>query len=97
LFGNETEALSYAEVHGLKMRDIGEIALYIAALPKKNGSRSRMVVFTHGALPTVIAKDGELTKVPVIPIEADAIVDTNGAGDAFVGGFMAQVCLVVNW
>lgn len=76
LSGNETEALSYAEVHDLKTRDIGEIALHIASLPKKNSSRSRMVVFTHGALPTVIAKDGELTKVPVIPIETKDIVGT---------------------
>lgn len=78
--GNETEALSYAEVHDIKTRDIGEIALHIAALPKKNGDRSRMVVFTHGALPTVIAQDGKLTTVPVIPIETKDIVDTNGAG-----------------
>jgi len=90
LFGNEAEAESYAASHGLKTRDIGEIALHIAALPKKNSSRSRMVVFTHGALPTVVAKDGKLTTYPVIPIEMTKIVDTNGAGDAYCGGFMAQ-------
>ena len=29
---------------------------------------------------------GKITEFPVIPIEAKDIVDTNGAGDSFVGG-----------
>lgn len=33
------------------------------------------------------------TTYPVEPLEASAIVDTNGAGDAFVGGFLAQLVL----
>ena len=30
--------------------------------------------------------DGKVKEYPVIPIAAEDIVDTNGAGDAFVGG-----------
>ena len=30
--------------------------------------------------------DGKVTEYPVIPIKSADIVDTNGAGDAFVGG-----------
>ena len=30
--------------------------------------------------------DGTLTEFPVLAISEDSIVDTNGAGDAFVGG-----------
>ena len=30
--------------------------------------------------------DGQVTEYPVIPIKEEDIVDTNGAGDAFVGG-----------
>lgn len=30
---------------------------------------------------------------PVIPIAKEQIVDTNGAGDAFVGGFLGQLVL----
>lgn len=88
--GNEAEAESWAASHDLKTRDIGEIALHIAALPKKNTARPRMVVFTHGSLPTVVAFEGKLQTFPVIPIDSSKIVDTNGAGDAYCGGFMSQ-------
>lgn len=30
--------------------------------------------------------DGEITKYPAIVVPPEEIVDTNGAGDAFVGG-----------
>ena len=30
--------------------------------------------------------DGEVLKFPVVAIDQEKIVDTNGAGDAFVGG-----------
>ena len=30
--------------------------------------------------------DGKVTEYPIIPIKEEDIVDTNGAGDAFVGG-----------
>lgn len=33
--------------------------------------------------------DGKTTEYPVIPIADKDIVDTNGAGDAFVGGEQA--------
>jgi len=90
VFGNETEAAAYAEVHNLGTSDVGEIALKIASLPKENGSTSRLVVITQGAGDVVIAEHGKLVKFPVEPLDAAAIVDTNGAGDAFVGGFLAQ-------
>merc|ERR1712183_97218 len=54
VFGNETEALTFAESFNLGTQDIKKIALAISMLPKENG--------------------------------------TKGAGDAFVGGFLAQHC-----
>ena len=33
-----------------------------------------------------ILLDGKTTEYPVIPIKEEDILDTNGAGDAFVGG-----------
>eukprot|EP00899_Mesostigma_viride_P012911 jgi/Mesvir1/21620/Mv04043-RA.1 len=91
LFGNETEAKTFAESQGWETRDVAEIALKIAAMPKKNTSRSRTVVFTQGADPTIVAADGKVTTYPITALDKSQIVDTNGAGDAFVGGFLSQL------
>jgi adenosine kinase len=90
VFGNETEAATYAEVHNLDTKDVREIAKSIARLPKENGSRSRMVIITQGSDPVVCVKDGKVLEFSAEKLPADKIVDTNGAGDAFVGGFLAQ-------
>jgi adenosine kinase len=67
-------------------------ALKLAALPKE-GTTPRIVVFTHGKEPTILARDGHVTLTPVKPLDKNLIVDTNGAGDAFVGGFLAGYVL----
>jgi len=89
LFGNETEAATYGEALGLS--DVGEVALKIAAMPKACGSRPRVVVFTQGKDPTLVACGGVLSSFPVEPLAKEKLVDTNGAGDAFVGGFLAML------
>jgi len=38
----------------LQTKDLAKIAMHLARLPKENGKRGRMVVFTHGAKPTVV-------------------------------------------
>lgn len=35
--------------------------------------------------------DGKITEFPVQRLPADKVVDTNGAGDSFVGGFLSQL------
>ena len=35
--------------------------------------------------------DGKVTEYPIIPIKEEDIVDTNGAGDAFVGGKISKL------
>lgn len=89
LFGNESEAAAYGKKNGLG-EDIQEIALKVAAMPKK-GDKPRTVVFTQGSESTVVACDGKATVYPVDKLDASALVDTNGAGDAFVGGFLSQM------
>jgi len=94
LIGNETEALAYAESHSLGTIDLKEIAKSIVALPKKNAQRPRIVIITQGTDPTIaiIGKedgDAEILEVPVHAIDKSQINDTNGAGDAFAGGFVA--------
>lgn len=51
----------------------------------------RVQVITQGKDETIVASEGKVQKYAVPPVEASAIVDTNGAGDAFVGGFLAAL------
>lgn len=90
LFGNETEALALAKELDFGTTDMQEIALKISQL-KKAGSKSRMVVITQGHDPVILINDGATKTYPVEQLPEGKIVDTNGAGDAFVGGFLAQL------
>jgi adenosine kinase len=50
-----------------------------------------LVVFTHGSEPTIVASsEGTIQEFSVPPVPKEEIVDTNGAGDSFVGGFLAR-------
>lgn len=90
VIGNETEALSYAESHGIESKDIKEIAKALAALPKKNEKRERVAIITQGTEPTVVSVGGkEVQEFPVHAIDSKLINDTTGAGDAFAAGFTA--------
>ncbi|XP_055807528.1 adenosine kinase 2 [Solanum dulcamara] len=91
VFGNETEARTFSRVHGWETDNVEEIALKISQLPKASGTRKRITVITQGADPVVVAEDGKVKLFPVIPLPKEKLVDTNGAGDAFVGGFLAQL------
>lgn len=93
LFGNETEARTFAKTEGFETEDVEEIALRISRYPKASGVRPRTVVITQGADATVVALCGRVTKYPVTLVPKDRLVDTNGAGDAFVGGFLSQIVL----
>ncbi|CAA6666890.1 unnamed protein product [Spirodela intermedia] len=91
LFGNETEARTFSKVHGWETDDVPEIALKISQLPKVSSTRKRIAVITQGADPVVVAEDGKVSLFPVILLPKEKLVDTNGAGDAFVGGFLSQL------
>lgn len=55
-----------------------------------NSNRKRIVIITQGKDPVILVQNGQIHETPVIKVSSDEIVDTNGAGDAFVGGFLAQ-------
>ncbi|KAJ0410188.1 hypothetical protein P43SY_002520 [Pythium insidiosum] len=92
VFGNENEAKEFGKAHNWG-EDLKEVALRLSQLPKNSGARCRTVVFTQGAEPTIVAYQGEVKTYPVPKLEASEIVDTNGAGDAFVGGFVSRLSL----
>lgn len=93
VIGNETEARSWAEGQGHETRDVKEIARMMAELPKENGKRKRVVVFTQGTEETVVAVQGEkgVKEFGIKAIGKEEICDTTGAGDAFAGGFVAGI------
>uniref|UniRef100_A0A667I5D7 Adenosine kinase n=1 Tax=Lynx canadensis TaxID=61383 RepID=A0A667I5D7_LYNCA len=91
LFGNETEAATFAREQGFETEDIKEIAKKTQALPKVNPKRQRIVIFTQGREDTIMATENEVTAFAVLDQNQEEIVDTNGAGDAFVGGFLSQL------
>uniref|UniRef100_A0A0D3FXZ9 Adenosine kinase n=1 Tax=Oryza barthii TaxID=65489 RepID=A0A0D3FXZ9_9ORYZ len=91
IFGNETEARTFAKVRGWETENTEEIALKISQLPKASGAHKRITVITQGCDPVVVADDGKVKTFPVILLPKEKLVDTNGAGDAFVGGFLSQL------
>ena len=82
IIGNETEARSWAEGQGHETRDVKEIARLVAELPKENGKRKRVVVFTQGTEETVVAVQGEkeVKEFGIKEIGKEEICDTTGAG-----------------
>lgn len=92
-FGNEAEAGVLAKAMGWDTTDVQEIAIKLAQADKAS-PRPRTVVFTQGADPTIVAigESSRLWSVErfgIIPCAPSELVDTNGAGDAFAGGFLS--------
>lgn len=90
LFGNEAEALALSKQLKLATEETEQIATELARLPSVKG-QSRTVIITQGAQPTIVATPGTIQHFSVHALAPEKIVDTNGAGDAFVGGFLSQL------
>jgi len=98
IFGNETEAQEYAKLRKWETTDQLEIAEKIANEPRANENKPKVVVISQGANPLVIAfitdeKKTKILKIEVPVLQKEEIVDTNAAGDAFVGGFLGKLIL----
>ena len=64
IFANETETIAFGEVKGWG-KEVSQIALRIAGLPKASGSRPRFVVVTQGYDATLVASSGSVSTYPV--------------------------------
>jgi adenosine kinase len=92
-FGSEVEAAALSKAMGWNTDDLTEIATHLAQTENKS-ARPRTVIITHGASPTLVviadsSRVWSIKEYPVDYIKPEAILDTNGAGDALVGGFLA--------
>jgi adenosine kinase len=98
VFCNESEAATLAENMGwTDCSDTKAIALKMATLPSEKAGGLTAVV-TQGSDATLVAKaDGSISVYEVKgnpwTLSAENLVDTNGAGDAFVGGFLSQLAI----
>lgn len=96
IIGNEAEAEAWAVAAGMpaaQHKDLAAIAKTLALLPKSS-PRPRAVIITHGPHPTLLVSslDPDASQYfPVHALEQGEIVDTNGAGDAFAGGFLGAL------
>lgn len=97
IFANLEEAkFMVSDILKQDYNDNSELALILAKLPKKNENKKRAFIVTCGPDPAyVVVYDHAKNKVeycnsfePLL-VEKDNIVDTNGAGDSFAGGFLA--------
>jgi adenosine kinase len=91
VFGNDDEAraLGTAREWGT---DVVEVAKKLQALPSSK-AKPRMVVITCGKDPVVVVTSEGVLRFDVPLVPSEEIVDTNGAGDCFVAGFLAGLAL----
>jgi len=91
IFGNEAEAHAFATAQGWPAdENLREIGKRLVNLHKLNTSRPRIAILTQGCDPVLLIQHDSVQEFPVTCLAAHEIVDTNGAGDAFVGGFLSQ-------
>merc|ERR1712146_389578 len=66
------------------------IATRLSLIPSSKDSK-RTVVVTQGKDPTIVAVNGHVSEHAITALPKEKLVDTNGAGDAYVGGFLAAL------
>lgn len=97
IIGNEAEAEAWGIAAGMpNSKDLTAVASMLALMPKTIQSRPRAVIVTHGPHATILVSSADPDhpqSFPVHPLAKDQIVDTNGAGDAFAGGFLGALVL----
>ncbi|KAJ1645057.1 adenosine kinase [Coemansia asiatica] len=90
LFGSSFEVQALCTALGLPVDPV-LLVKRLASWPKRNGSLPRLVVFTADNGGVVVGSgDADTVSMCDAGKESSRIVDMNGAGDAFVAGFLAM-------
>ncbi|XP_035220361.1 adenosine kinase-like [Stegodyphus dumicola] len=90
LFGNaeEVKALARAMHEDKEITDLEDAIQDIAALPREQYQRKRIIIVSSGAKPVLVYVGSEcLYKIQVPTV---SVVDSVGCGDALAGGFLAH-------
>jgi len=93
IIANKEEYQAFLDKAGINKSNIEEAMKKVSELPKINTKRSRTVIFTQGPEPVLTYHNAVFKKFDTLKIEKEDIVDTNGAGDAWAGGFLSGLCL----
>lgn len=98
IFLNEDEAGQFIKTAEMpEGSDLKDVAKKLATWTKTNKNRKRYAIVTYGPKPVIVAEhmpgEGEdtvvVTEYPVPQLTDAQVVDTNGCGDSFAGGFLA--------
>lgn len=96
LFGNENELKSLAKGL-LSCGDDEEINDDKIMELRSKLPINLLLIITQGSDDTILSWNDRIERIPVEPkIEKEEIIDTNGAGDCFVGGFMARLLMEID-
>lgn len=96
IFANKDEALAFAEANKIEYgNDMKCLAQKISDYASVRNDTLRTVIITQGKDAVLVATQGQdfadVREYAVPPIPDGNIVDVNGAGDAFVGGYLSQL------
>lgn len=98
IFANEDEGAQFAKTAEMpEGSDLKDVAKKLATWKKTNSKRPRYAIITYGPKPVIVAKhtpgEGdescEVKEYPVPQLTDEQLIDTNGCGDSFAGGFLA--------
>lgn len=88
IFGNKREYVAYCKLHNLP--DVKSLAHHLIKHTEYKHGANKIVIVTNGAEDVYCYDNSDIEyKFIVPPVHESEIVDTTGAGDAFVAGFIA--------
>ena len=75
VFANKDEVIAFAQAMKYDTEDISEVAKKVSLMDKVNTKRDRIVVFTQGSDPVIVAVNGKVQSFEVPKMEQNSIVD----------------------